>query len=338
MSFKRILFVILLLMFGFYLYGSFKSKGVNSLNSQGKIESAFFNDDEPVYEGGDDEVLDFGNDQYEIYSEKQDYYPQALSLISLAENGDVEAQFQLAEIISHCEGINAWKQDFEQDFYHFKAMNISEKDLLYIDKLMMEVKSCAAFDGQAMDIFSGQPLSGLSGLQIASVWYVQAAVQGHQQAAIDVLYLIEHISKVNYETKQQVGKVIKAFPPSLSAEDFIGLAAYAEDELDQIAMAKLGCAVNVKCDSIDSVPLAHINFYGCMKSAVDDQIAGISTQPTDCAARGLNQFIAEQSSKYSSDELSARMQQIRQAAHQGDLQAMGLSGLAEWLQTDDTKK
>ncbi|WP_445767195.1 hypothetical protein [Rheinheimera sp.] len=335
MSFKKILFFLLLLMFGFFLYGSFKLESVNSLHSQGKIESAVFNDDEPVNEGGDNEVLSFGYDKYESYSAKQDYYSQALSLISLAENGDVEAQFQLAEIISHCEGINAWKQDFEQDFYHFKAMNISEKDLLYMDNLMLEVTSCAAFDGQAMDIFSGQPLSGLSGLQIASVWYVQAALQGHRQAAIDVLYFIEHISKVNYETKQQVAKVINAFLPSLAADDFIGLAAYAEDELDQIAIAKLGCADNVKCDSIDSVPLPHINFYGCMKSAVNYQIAGINTKPTNCVSQGLNHYIAERSSKYSAIELEKAMQKIRNAAQYQDLKAMGLSGLSDWLETND---
>lgn len=74
-----------------------------------------------------------------------DYYTQALSLLSLAEGGDVEAQFQLAEIISHCEGINAWKPDFEHDFSHFKAMNVSVADLRYMDNLMLEVQNCAAF-------------------------------------------------------------------------------------------------------------------------------------------------------------------------------------------------
>lgn len=140
------------------------------------------------------------------------------------------------------------------------------------------------------------------------------------------------------ETKRQVEKFIKAVQPSLTTEFFAGLAAYADNELDQLAMVKLGCAGNVKCDSIDSVPLPHINFYGCMKSAVDDQIAGISTQPTDCAAQGLNHYIAEQSLKYFAAELAERMQQIRQAAQQGDLQAMGLSDLAAWLQTDDSQK
>ena len=270
--------------------------------------------------------------------ERLDYYSQALALLTNADEGDAEAQFQLAKILAHCDTINAWKPDFEHDFSHFKAMKVSVADLRYMDNLMLEVQNCAAFAGQTLDIFSGQPLSGLSGLQIASLWYLQAAKQGHRQAAINALYFIQYITNADLETKRQVEKFIKAVQPSLTTELFAGLAAYADNELDQIAMVKLGCAGNVKCDSIDSVPLAHINFYGCMKSAVDDQIAGISTQPTDCAAQGLNHFIAEQSSKYSSDDLSARMQQIRQAAQQGDLKAMGLSGLAEWLQTDDTKK
>lgn len=337
MNYKRIFWALLALMFFVFLYSSFKAPDINVVQLHRPVASNVASN-EIVTDVTLTELTALDDDQDRNPIPEQDYYTQALTLISRAEDGDVEAQFQLAEIISHCEGINAWKPDFEHDFSHFKAMNVSVADLRYMDNLMLEVQNCAAFAGQTLDIFSGQPLSGLSGLQIASLWYLQAAKQGHRQAAINALYFIQYITNADLETKRQVEKFIKAIQPSLTTELFAGLAAYADNELDQLAMVKLGCAGNVKCDSIDSVPLAHINFYGCMKSAVDDQIAGISTQPTDCAAQGLNHFIAEQSSKYSSDDLSARMQQIRQAAQQGDLQAMGLSGLAEWLQTDDTKK
>lgn len=267
--------------------------------------------------------------------ERLDYYSQALILLTNADEGDAEAQFQLAKILTHCDTINAWKPDFERDFSHFKAMTVSDADLRYMDDLMQEVRSCEQFIGQMLDIFSGQPLSGMQPLQVASVRYLNAALSGHDSAVMPALGSVLHIIKVDFDTKQLLAERLKAVLPSAARETYIDLAAYQENELDQLAMVKLGCSGNVKCNSIDSVPLAHINFYGCMKSAVDDQIAGISTKPTDCAAQGLNHFIAEQSLKYSADELSARMQQIRQAAQQGDLQAMGLSGLAEWLKTGD---
>ena len=279
-----------------------------------------------------------GNSENAPALERLDYYSQALALLTHADEGDAEAQFQLAKILAHCDTINAWKPDFERDFSHFKAMTVSDADLRYMDDLIQEMRNCEQFIGQKLDMFSGQPLSGMQPLQVASVRYLNAALLGHNAAVMPALGSVLHTIKVDFDTKQLLAERLTAVLPSEPTETYIDLAAYQENELDQLAMVKLGCVGNVKCDSIDSVPLAHINFYGCMKSAVDDQIAGISTQPTDCAAQGLNHFIAEQSSKYSSDEISARMQQIRQAAQRGDLQAMGLSGLAKWLKTDDGKK
>lgn len=283
-------------------------------------------------------VLPFAaeTENYTAIIEQPDYYSKALSLLPLAEEGDAEARFQLAEVISHCETINAWKADFERDFPHFKAMNVSDADMRYMAYLTQEAQKCAAFDGQVLDIFSGQPIAGFSGLQIVSLWHLQAAMQGHQQAAINGLHSIPNITNINLDTKLQLKNVIEAGLPSLTTESYFGLASHADSELSQLALVKLGCAGNIKCDNIDSVPFAHINFYGCMKSAVDDQISGISTEITNCAEQGLNHFITQHSSTYSEVELSARMQQIQQAAYEGDMSGMGLSAVAEWLQTDDS--
>lgn len=285
-------------------------------------------------------VLPFAaeTENYTATIEQPDYYSKALSLLPLAEEGDAEARFQLAEVISHCETINAWKADFERDFPHFKAMNVSDADLRYMEGLTQEAQKCAAFDGQVLDIFSGQPITGLSGLQIVSLWHLQAAMQGHQQAAINGLHSIPNINNINLDTKLQLKNVIEASLPSLIPQSYFGLAAHADSELSQLALVKLGCTGNIKCDNIESVPFAHINFYGCMKSGVDEQISGISTETTNCAEQGLNHFITQHSSNYSEAELSARVKQIQQAAYEGDMSGMGLSAVAEWLETDDSTK
>lgn len=294
----------------------------------------------PAANNGAVSVLPFTEEteNYTAIIEQPDYYSQALSLLPLAEEGDAEAQFQLAEVISHCETINAWKADFERDFPHFKTMNVSDADLRYMEGLTQEAQKCAAFDGQVLDIFSGQPIAGLSSLQIVSLWHLQAALQGHQQAAINGLHSIPYITNIYLDTKLQLKNVIEAGLPSLTTRSYFGLAAHADSELSQLALVKLGCAGNIKCDSIDSIPFAHINFYGCMKSGVDEQIAGISSEPTNCAAQGLNHYIADQSQQYSEVELSERVEQISHAAQHNNLQEMGLTGLAEWLESANAKR
>ncbi|MDP5143889.1 hypothetical protein ORJ00_14135 [Rheinheimera baltica] len=340
MKLKALLGCCVLLISGALIFSTFyKTPDAASVQNVSSEEAASIQ--RPVLSNQNSEQTDYlvpaENSESPPEVDPLDYYSQALSLLASADDGDAKAQFQLAEILAHCNTLNAWKADFERDFPQFLAMMVSDADARYMENLMQEVQRCEQFIGQKLDVFSGQPLSGMQPMQVASVRYLNAALLGHDAAVVQAISAVSSNIMVDFDTKQLLAERLKKLLTSEAAQTYFELAPFQQSELSQIAMAKLGCSGKVNCDGIDSAPFPHIYFYSCMKSAVDDQIAGISTEPTKCTSWGINYYIAEQSTKYSETELAEHMAKIQRAAQQGDLYGMELSALADWLKTDDTK-
>lgn len=261
-----------------------------------------------------------------------DYYDIALSLIASAQNGDANAQLQLAQILEFCTAVKGWKASYEINFSLYKNMPISDADLKQLENIEQDMINCSSFESHDLTVFSPSPTAQMNQAQIYSYWYLQASMNGHPDAVIQGLHYIVNNTEIDNNVKAVFQQQIKTQLMAKNPKIYVSLATFADNELDQLVLADMACKNAYECNAIkDNDVNSQLLFSFCMEDHFNKFTSGVSSERSNCTSNHLNSYISKQKTKYSERDIAERTIKISNAANEGNLELMGLTSLNQIL-------